>query len=419
MTKNITIKRTLSSVRRKKIWSIESCWICSVVGTCFRRSELRQMARKKQYHLHTGDGDYLLHTGLIKLASSRSPTSRALNKILDKKYKAAINRYINTENEQDILELWEEDIQRGNVPGAYWAIMTLPDSSDTLIEEIYGQVHMMGHDTHGDYQKDNRLLKQLKGKVVSLNEVINNERRQYRQKMKSLEKELLALSKTEHKYLSVKTENTRLKTTLDKAIGAQTKPTDFQQQLDELRQDNANLWGRIDNLTTVLQSKKEMLNSAAQTIAHLKEIQEQHGAENKDLRQEIISLETALSINLTNTCSCANCEDQNSTRCPGQDLCGKTVLYIGGRQNLTPMYRKLIEKHGGRFLHHDGGVEAAIGRLPKMLTGADLVVCPIDCISHSACRCAKKICKRYQKPFVMMRSSGLSSLARGLSEAIQ
>ncbi len=124
-------------------------------------------------------------------------------------------------------------------------------------------------------------------------------------------------------------------------------------------------------------------------------------------------------LKLSSTCECASCEDKDSDRCPGPDLCGKTVLYLGGRQNLVPMYKRLIEKQGGYFLHHDGGIEVARNKLPKMLITADVVVCPVDCVSHDACSCVKKMCKRYQKPFALMRSSGLSSLARGISEIVQ
>ena len=119
------------------------------------------------------------------------------------------------------------------------------------------------------------------------------------------------------------------------------------------------------------------------------------------------------------SCSCSTCGDQDTNRCPGPDLCGKTILYVGGLHKMVSHYRQLIENHGGKFLHHDGGKEASRTILPKMLSSADAVLCPIDCVSHDACTCVKKICKRYQKPYVMMRSSGLSSLAKGLTEIVQ
>ena len=40
------------------------------------------------------------------------------------------------------------------MPGAYWAIMTHPAVSTEFLHEIYGEVYMMGHDAHGDYQRD-------------------------------------------------------------------------------------------------------------------------------------------------------------------------------------------------------------------------------------------------------------------------
>ena len=86
---------------------------------------------------------------------------------------------------------------------------------------------------------------------------------------------------------------------------------------------------------------------------------------------------------------------------------------------LVSHYRQLVEQHGGRFIQHDGGKEASRNLLPKMLLTADAVCCPIDCVSHDACNCVRKMCKRHQKPFILMRSSGLSSLAKGLSNIVQ
>ena len=56
---------------------------------------------------------------------------------------------------------------------------------------------------------------------------------------------------------------------------------------------------------------------------------------------------------------CLQCADQNTDNCPGPNLCGKTVLYVGGLHKMVPHYRQLVEQFGGRFLHHDGGKEAS------------------------------------------------------------
>jgi hypothetical protein len=36
-------------------------------------------------------------------------------------------------------------------------------------------------------------------------------------------------------------------------------------------------------------------------------------------------------------------------------LTDRAVLCVGGRPASVPLYRHIVEKTGGRFLHHDGG----------------------------------------------------------------
>lgn len=417
MIKKLRAKTTAS--KRNPIWSIDEGWMCSVLGTCFRRSEIRKFARKKQFGLDPGDNDFMLHTALIKQLLTRNPASRALNRTLEEKYIDSVKRYAGASEDHAIKRLWEEDILRGNVPGAYWAIVSHPSASRELVGEIFGEVHMMGHDTHGDYQRDNTALTMLKEKVVLLEEIMGNERRLHLKEQNALKNEISDLSVIEKLYIDFKAENKKLKAQLDRDTFERCGQGGVKQELDELRENNANLIGRIDELTTELEKLQQQMDKERRSAARLKEEQEKLTIENEQLRQENLALETNMVMQMSMDRGCANCEDQSTNKCPGPDLCGKTVLYVGGRQNLVPMYKKLIEELGGGFLHHDGGVETARTKLPKMLTSADLVVCPVDCVSHDASNCVKKICQRYLKPFVMMRSSGLSSLARGLSTVVQ
>ena len=92
------------------------------------------------------------------------------------------------------------------------------------------------------------------------------------------------------------------------------------------------------------------------------------------------------------------------------------MLYVGGRCNLVRHYRELVERQGCRFHHHDGGREHSIPELYGKLASADVVLCPMDCVSHEACQSVKKACRHCLKRFVPLRSSGLSSLARSLDE---
>ena len=75
-------------------------------------------------------------------------------------------------------------------------------------------------------------------------------------------------------------------------------------------------------------------------------------------------------------------------------------------------YRQVIEQRGGRFLHHDGGLEESLHRIDAALAAADLVICQAGCISHNAYWRVKEQCKRTGKPCIYMKTMGVSGLSR-------
>ena len=70
---------------------------------------------------------------------------------------------------------------------------------------------------------------------------------------------------------------------------------------------------------------------------------------------------------------------------------------------------------GIRLTHHDGGQEEALSRLPDMINGADAVLCPTDCVSHSAYYQLKNHCRRSGKPCLLFKGAGVSSFALALT----
>ena len=110
----------------------------------------------------------------------------------------------------------------------------------------------------------------------------------------------------------------------------------------------------------------------------------------------------------------ADSADTANERAPLLDLGGRRIVYLGGRAGLIGHFRALIRRSNGELIHHDGGVDDSAGRLGSILGQADAVLCPVDCVSHGACLRAKRFCKRTAKPFVPLRSAGLSSFVGGL-----
>ena len=79
-----------------------------------------------------------------------------------------------------------------------------------------------------------------------------------------------------------------------------------------------------------------------------------------------------------------------------------------------PQLRALAERSGASFLHHDGGIEDRSGLLEALVSRADVVFFPVDCVSHNAVGTVKRMARYMGKPYVALRSSGLTSLAAAL-----
>jgi hypothetical protein len=78
--------------------------------------------------------------------------------------------------------------------------------------------------------------------------------------------------------------------------------------------------------------------------------------------------------------------------------------------------KALAERAGVRLLHHDGGVEHGATLLPGLVSRADHVVFPVDCISHGAVAAIKKLCQQSGKAYTPMRTASLACLLSALVE---
>lgn len=305
---------------------------------------------------------------------------------------------------------------------AWWAVVTHPRISMDLVAQFYGQIHMSGHDYVAHYHSKQLVIAGLNAKITSLQERKISERQRYLQEKDQFQNQIAELrtllanqTATSKKQKSQLVEISTCQESVTNALCE--NPQDCKQQaISELEHAQKVLNERIDTLSEELGFVRELYTNAVAEIDDFKMQKTKSEQLVDDQAKEITSLEAFVLQNIDNRSPCLSCAAQCSETCPGLDLCGRTVLYVGGLQKMVPHYRQLVESSGGNFIHHDGGKEVARNLLPKMLSTADAVLCPIDCISHDACNCAKKICKRYQKPFVLMRSASLSSLAKGLSD---
>lgn len=110
-------------------------------------------------------------------------------------------------------------------------------------------------------------------------------------------------------------------------------------------------------------------------------------AQNAQLRQQLSEAQRSLSLRESDAHAVPAAERHHDT--PKESpitfhLKEKTVLCVGGRNGNVANYSVVIEKAGGNFAHHDGGLEDNQSALVAYLAAADLVIFQTGCISHNA-----------------------------------
>jgi len=109
----------------------------------------------------------------------------------------------------------------------------------------------------------------------------------------------------------------------------------------------------------------------------------------------------------------AGCGDSKAIA-PEPQLNGVRLLYVGGRPHHIARLRAMTERSGATFLHHDGGVEHHLNLLGGLISQAQFVVFPVDCISHHAAHAVKQQCRQVDKRFIPLRSASATSLLAAL-----
>ncbi len=396
---NLLINR---QTQRTKLNQLATHFHCSVIGTCLTLDELRKMVRQLKLSIKSTSSDHDLHSVFVNIASESSYTNRRLQKYLDKKHQAVIRRFAKIRCVEILKTNWQEALKSGEVAGAYWAMVTHPVISKELLDEIYGEIHMFSHLSGASIRVDMLELSQL------------------RQRTKELEKQVSDLRVNTQKRLNEKDEmicvlNNRLKT----AGATENKLQHVQTQLEAYEKEHLveQLRKKVKEFATQLTVEqiqaKHLANRVEQWKSYAQSAEDRHLSLEQALEQtcqERDSLETSLSHLLNTECSeCLGCKN-----CP--NLCGRCILFVGGRKGISRHFNHLVEQYNGHFIYHDGGREESHFKLESNLCQADAVLCPLDCISHEAMNKVKRYCKHNAKQLVMMPRASLSAFVNGLNE---
>jgi hypothetical protein len=361
---------------------------CSIIGTCLSSSEIRRLLIKLGVHGAESASDHDLHKQGVTLAGQGQGGGRFIQKALDRRHEAAIKQFAKAEDEGALRQLWDDAVKRGDIPGAYWAVLSHPAATDAVMRKIFGDVHMLSHMVGAANRADIRRLCQLEHENAALSAKIELQQRQLRDGFVERDNKIRLLNEA-----------------LSRALA--TAPASSEHAGDDSRAAEAALIDLDRRLSQEVVRRERLegrLEAAILALSQAERARRDADGECEKLRQELSLAEAQINGWFG--------EEQNTL---APELGGVQVLYVGGRAHQVPQLKAVVERAGGKFLHHDGGIEHSVTLLPGLISRADCAVFPIDCVSHEAMGILKRQCRQSAKPFIPLRTSSLASLLAGLT----
>ncbi len=292
-------------------------------------------------------------------------------------------------------ELWREAVRRGEIPGAYWATLTHPTTTPAVLREAFGDVHMLSHLVGAANRADIRRLCQLEADKVQLEARLERQQR-------ALHAAVVARDTQIHELRQALAQRVAAEP-LSATSGATEESAALRQLVSERERRLASETRRRATLEARLEAAQDI--AVRERTARL-----QAERTSEALREELDAIEASLIA----SCVAPPCDKPSEPRLDGPRLDGLVLLYVGGRPHQVAHLRVVAERCGTTFLHHDGGIENHPNLLPGLTSRADLVLFPVDCISHDAAHAVKLLCRQAGKRFIPLRAASATSLLAAL-----
>jgi hypothetical protein len=372
--------------RRTRIWEFDASLHCSIVGTCLTTTELRHVLDKLK--MGATASDHELHALGVSLAGRRQAGAKFLQKALDRRHRVAVTRYSKAKDLVALAALWAESLKQGDIPGSYWAVLTHPLATEGLVKQAFGDVHMLSHLVGAANRADIRRLRELEQQNAVLADKIERQQRRLQEGFVARDRTIQRLNE--------------MLAASDRAESAPAPTPNAEEAADSaLRDLNRRLAREI--------ARRERSEARARELAAA--LQKSDDAlQRGERRTETIERE----LELIEAHLAALAEPSTAGSADALDVSGITVLYVGGRAHQAPQIKGLIEGAGGRFLHHDGGLEQSSGLLPGLIGRADRVLFPIDCVSHEAVATIKRVCRALGRSYEPLRTASLACVLAAL-----
>jgi hypothetical protein len=363
--------------RRLKLWQLPAQLHEPLIGHCLPIHDLRALL-DKLFGGRSSLDDINLHSGAVAQCTTRNKVSQALQQAFDLRFAATLRHFSQARTGDAVEPLWTQALLAGDVAGGLWATLTHARCAEVLRERVVRDLHMLRYELAASLRTERLAADALHAQ----NKVLNEELARARQRQQQALAERLA----------------------DRA--------QFEMQLRQVR---AQLVASDAMLATALKVRSQ--------------VHEKPGVPPVDQRHEAAS--TPLATAAAPCCTAPRpappqagpllAHDQplaggaDALERAAAALQSRNVLCVGGRGGQIPIYRELVERQGGRFAHHDGGIEDNAHRLDAQLAAADLVICQAGSLNHNAYARVKAHVKRNGKPCLYLDRSGAAGLLRALA----
>ena len=373
-----------ASNQRARLGDLDPHLHCSVIGTCLSTAELRKLMARFVFVRDSSDLE--VHHEAVSHASQGGPITKALQKLLDQRHEAVVQRFARAHDAAAIASLWDDALRQGEIPGAYWAVLTHREVTPALRQRVFGDVHMLSHLVGAANRADICRLVALERENEELRE------RAERQQLRAQE-----LGEERDRTIA------RLRQELADALAAHLSE-EADRAAPSAENDIAAAMAMVALQTERRERAEQAAGVAADEAARLREELLHLGRHVQTLNRELFAAETQLH----------EIGDAPNRSLAGK-LGGRRVFYVGGRPSSTPAIRELVLRHGGEFQHHDGGLEDRKGLLASGVAWAQLVVFPVDCIDHDSAGNLKRLCTRQGVEFVPLRGASVASFAAAMA----
>ncbi|MBO9687516.1 MAG: DUF2325 domain-containing protein [Mitsuaria chitosanitabida] len=372
------------SAARMRLHQLDPHLHCSVIGNCLGSGELRRlMARHVEVK---GMSDLDVHHLAVSMAAQGGDLSKALHKALDQRHAGPVRVFAAARDEAALEAAWHQAWQQGEIPGAYWALLSHKAVTPTLRQLAFGEVHMLSHLMGSANRHELKRFVTMEKDHAALEERL--EREQQRRAEVIAERDRLAEQLRE-------------------------QALDFERRLAAAqagaREDREPAEQRIAQVAMQTERRERAERVAEDAVRQLERLREQLALVQQHGRAQAEELAAAEGELQRLSVGASDVEADGAGL-----LAGRRILYVGGRPSSTPAIRDFVESREGEFLHHDGGLESRKGLLAALLPRVDLVVFPVDCIDHDSALNLKRLSDRHQVPFLALRSASLASFAASI-----